>query len=981
MTPHPLKVERELRGWSQAKVAEAVGTNTRTVIRWEQGQTIPYPYYREQLCALFGKNARELGLLEEKASPTISTIPSTPAPEPPLQAIPPGPAISLAPSAIWKVPPIFMPLVGRSLEIAEVRDLLNSDAVRLLTLVGAGGIGKTRLSIQLAHEVWTGFTDGICFVALTAATAPEHVLSSIAHELDLWDESVPPLERVQRMLRDKQLLLVLDNFEQVMAAAPLLEQLLLACPGVKMLVTSRVVLHLALEHQYRLAPLAVPDLKKLSERGAMEQVAHYASVELFVQRARTLLPAFQVTEANAAALAEICVRLDGIPLAIELAAARIKLLPPQALLPRLSHSLSVLTKGLLSLPERHQTLRNTIRWSYDLLEEDEQYLFRLLSVFVGGFTVEAGEAVFAAVSAGQKDGTLTALDGLDSLIDKSLLHPAGAADGEREPRLEMLETIREYGRECLLEHGELELARQGHATFYLHYVEEVASKLVEPQQAMWLDRLEQEHSNLQAAMEWLLFQAEEGFEPGEKRAMALRLGSALGQFWLIRGYLREGWTFIEQALRPYGNASGDIYDDEAMLALANAYHIAAELIMRLGDLDRAETLLDQSIRLYRQLANTLQLANAIRRLGWVAHQKGETTAAYQHYEQTLALFKEVDDKKGIANTMLNMAYIVQTQGDYKQAGVLLEEVVMRQRAIQNKTGLFSALYQLAQVLFGAEEYPPIQRIRALLHEGLDIAREMGDQRGVSSMHGLLGWVALSQGNLAEARLLLEDCLQFYKEGGDRIIAGQYLALLAEVCVAQEDYGTAQELLAETLAMGKEIGSKTEVTAVALEGMAGLAAAQSNLPWTVRLWAAADRWREDIHTPTAPGQQKAYERTLEELRGVLGQNVFSSLWEEGRRLSPDEVWTARYAPLSTALDQPGVGTARPRKKVAAYPAGLSAREVEVLRLVAQGLSDAQIAEQLILSTRTVTTHLTAIFNKIGSNSRTAAVRFASEHHLL
>ena len=923
MTPHPLKVERQLRGWSQAKVAEAVGTNTRTVIRWEQGQTVPYPYYRERLCALFGKNARELGLLGEEyeevedvaeqekfqeqqspvsapsvasASPaaeppsyaTVAVIPIT---DPPLQAIPVTP---LAPAAFFKVPPILTPLVGRVREVAEVKDLLHSDAVRLLTLVGAGGIGKTRLSIQLAHELWPSFTDGICFVALTTATTPEHVLSSIAHELDLHDESVPPLERVQNLLRNKQMLLVLDNFEQVVTAAPLLEQLLLPCPGVKLLVTSRIVLHLALEHQYRLTPLAVPDLKKLPKHGAMEQVAHYAAVELFVQRARTLLPTFQVTETNAAALAEISVRLDGIPLAIELAAARIKLLPPQALLPRLSHSLSVLTKGLPSLPERQQTLRNTIRWSYELLQEEEQSLFRLLSVFVGGFTIEAAEALFATFTTGRK-GQLTALDGLDSLIDKSLLHSSGTADEEREPRLVMLETLREYGHECLLEHNELELARQSHAAYYLHYAQEVARKLVEPQQALHLDLLEQEHSNLQAAMEWLLFQPEAGSEQEEKGIMALRLGSALGQFWLIRGYLREGWTFIEQALRPYTNTPREIQNAEAMLALANAYHTAAELIMRLGDLDRAETLLEQSIQLYRQLADTLQLATALRRLGWVAHQKGLTTEAYQHYEQALALFKELDNKQGITNIMLNMAYLVQTQGDYKQASVLLEEVVTRQRAISNKTGLFSALYQLAQVLFGAEEYPPIPRIRALLHEGLHIAREMGDKRGVSSMHGLLGWVALSQGNLAEARVLLEDCLQFYKEGGDRIIAGQYLALLAEVYIAQQEYETAQELLVETFAMGKAIGSKTEVTASALESTAGLAITQGNHPWAVRLWAAADRWREDIQTPIIPGQRPEYERNLAELRSILGQNVFDSLWDEGRRLSPDEVWAARYAP--------------------------------------------------------------------------------------
>ncbi len=971
--PHPLKIERELRGWSQAKVAEAVGTNVRTVIRWEQRQTLPFPFYRERLCALFGKNARELELMAdsdehpgeqetsqgERSAHAVS--------ESPLAHSTPDPSASL-----WKVPPVFLSLVGRSREIAEIKALLTSSEVRLLTLLGTGGIGKTRLSIQLAHELWPLFADGICFVALTAVSDPEQVVSFIAHELNLQDESILPDERVQRFLHEKQMLLVLDNFEQVVQAASALEQLLVACPRVKMLVTSRVVLHSTLEHQYRLSPLAVPDLRHLPDRAA---IAQYASVELFVQRASTLLPTFQVTTANAASLAEICVRLDGVPLAIELAAARVRLLPPHVLLPRLSQSLQVLTKGLPMLPARQQTLRNTIRWSYDLLDAGEQHLFRLLSVFVGSFTLGAVESVFAAMMEETTGSMPTVLDGLDSLIDKSLLQLSEPADETGEPRLAMLETIREFGRESLLEHGEMELARRSHAECYLKLAEEAAQKLQGPQQMKSLERLDQEHGNLQAAMEWMLEQTNASStmrEPENRNAMALRMGNASGTFWLSRGYLAEGWRFMEQAISAYVG--------EVTPVLASDYIIAAQLIMRLGNLEQAETLGERGIESYRVLGDRTNLAVALRMAGWIAHQRNQVARAYHLYEQSLALFKELDHHRGVAYTMLNMAFILQRQGDYAQAASMLEEVVIRQRALKDKAGIVNALYQLAQVLFGAEEQPPVQRIRSLLNEGLELAEELGESRGAASMRGLAGWIEFSEGNLTEARSLVEDCLRFYKQGGDREITGQFLATLGEIVTGQGDYKTARSLFEESLAVEKELGDRTEIAAVALEGIARLAITQGDHRWAVRLWAAAACVREAIQVAMMPGQRPTHERAVEQSRLFLGEKAFTALWDDGRALSLDEVWSARHRPAPNMQDE-AVHPHPPKKKSTLYPAGLSAREVEVLRLVAQGLSDAQVAKQLIISTRTVTTHLTSIYNKLGINSRSAAVRFAVEHHLL
>ena len=898
MKSHPLKVERELRGWSQARVAEAVGTNTRTVIRWEQGQTIPYPYYRERLCALFGKNARELGLLEDeagdveqnahketsKAEQPQNEQPATP----PAAAAPVIDSALAAPEALWKVPPVFMPLVGRAREIEEIKAMLTTPDVRLVTLSGAGGIGKTRLSIQLAHELWSHFAGGICFVGLTAINDPAQVMPIIARELDLPDESIPARERIQKFLRDRQMLLVLDNFEQVAQAAPELEQALAACPRVKMLVTSRVVLRIALEYQYRLPPLAVPGSKQLPDSAA---IAQYPAVELFVQRARTIMPSFSVTEANAVALAKICARLDGIPLAIELAAARVKLLSPEVLLPRLSRSLHVLTRGLSTLPERQQTLRSTIQWSYDLLDAGEQHLFRLLSVFAGGFSLEIAESFFAIIVEGEVNSpfdALDALDGLDSLIDKSLLQPALALDDTGEARLEMLETIREYGRERLLEEGEMELARAAHAECYLRFAEQAAQQLTGQQQAVWLERLDREYGNLQAAMEWMLADDSSPLPQQKMRnrkAMALRLVNALGWFWLTRGYLGEGWRFAEQALAASQR-------EEATPVLARACTLASQMIMRLGNLDRAEGLLEQGIQHYRELQDTSNLADALRALGWVAHQKSQPGRAYALYEQSLALFKQCDNRRGIANILLNMAFIVQTQGDYRQATVLLEEVVAQQRASGNKTGILNALYQLAQVLFGAEEHPPFERIRSLLDEGLRLAEEMGDRRGAASIKGLAGWVAFSQDNVAEARHLLEDFLRFYKDGGDRQIMGQYLTILSEVVTTQGDEDTARSLLEQSMTIGREPGSKNEVVASALEGMAKLAVAQGNYTRAVQLWAVAARWREEIQVSMMPSQLASHERTLAQARIALGEQTFTSIWETSCTLSPDEVWAAR-----------------------------------------------------------------------------------------
>jgi predicted ATPase len=410
--------------------------------------------------------------------------------------------------------------------------------VRLLTLTGPGGTGKTRLGLQVAADLLEDFESGVFFVPLEALRDPTLVASSIARTLGLQDRAGQVLlDSLRESLQDKQMLLVLDNFEQVVAAAPLVAELLAACPRLKCLVTSRVVLRLRGEHEFPVPPLDLPDPRHLP---AMDTLSQYAAVELFIQRALALKPDLRVDNATAPAVVAICVRLEGLPLAIELAAARIKLFPPQALLARLGRRLELLRGGTRDMPERHQTLRHAIAWSYDLLEAGEQALFRRLAVFAGGCTLEAAEVVCQAVHApaagpGQ---SLEVLDGVASLVDKSLLRQQAQVSGE--PRFRMLETLCEYGLECLTASGEEPAVRRAHADYYRVLVEAAEPALTGPAQEAWLEQLEAEHDNVRAALRW----AEESGEA----EMGLRLAGALCQFWLIRGHLREGQEWFARLL-------------------------------------------------------------------------------------------------------------------------------------------------------------------------------------------------------------------------------------------------------------------------------------------------------------------------------------------------------------------------------------------------------------------------------------------------
>ncbi len=623
------------------------------------------------------------------------------------------------------LPTYLTPLLGREQDVQTVAVLLGRPEVRLVTLTGPGGVGKTRLGVQVASHLHETFADGACFVPLAEISDADLVLPAISQALDLPEtEQASLLEHLELFLHGKHLLLLLDNFEQVVSAAPLVGELLAKCPAVKAVVTSRTVLRLPGEYEFPVSPLALPSPTSPQDAGALAQ---YAAVALFVQRAELRLPGFSLTDANAVIIADICARLDGLPLAIELAAARIKLLQPGAILARLHHRLDLLTGGARGLPARQQTLRNTITWSYDLLPAQEQRLFRRLSVFAGSFTLRAAEAVCGAPG----DMSVSILDGVASLVEHSLLQPVEQAGDE--PRFLILETIREYGLECLGATGEAVSVKNAYAGSSLALAQEAAPKLASAEQGQWLARLEQEHEHLRASLGWLL--------ECQDRLPALRLAVALWRFWFIRGHLSEGRKWLEQVL-----ALGEESMEPAAIraARANVLVGTAILIGYQGEYRRARRSGEESLALFRDLGDQRGMAAALGSLGLLARFSNDYAEARALYEQSLALLRELDDRWGIAQTLSQFA-----------------------RAL-----LFSA-------------QPDYTTVRSLCEESLVIFRELGDRRGAAEVLFVQGFLAYRQGDYPAAQALMNEVLPISREFGDRRMTSRALIILGEESTAAE----------------------------------------------------------------------------------------------------------------------------------------------------------------------------------------------------
>jgi predicted ATPase/class 3 adenylate cyclase len=762
------------------------------------------------------------------------------------------------------------PFLGREKEVDAIGQLLLRDSSRLVTLTGPGGIGKTRLGLQVAAELSEHFPDGTWFVSLAPLSDPDLVIPTISQVLGLQEtRDQTPLEQVKRSLQRKQTLLLLDNFEQVGAAATSVADLLTCCPHLKVLVTSREVLHLRAEHDYAVPPLTLPDPKHLPDLLTLSQ---YDAVALFIERAQAVKSEFQVTNTNAPAVAEICVRLDGLPLALELAAARLRLFPPQALLTRLGQRLPLLTSSTRDAPARQHTLRNTIAWSYDLLEASEQRLFRRLCVFVGGMTLPAVEAVCAALG----DKPAAVLDGLASLMDKSLLRQS-EPEGEQ-PHFVMLETIREYGWEALSESFEAEATRQAHAAYFLALAEEAAPELLGPRIAEWMRRLKLEHDNLRAAMNWLLEQGE--------AAMTLRMGTALEWFWELNYSLHEGWNALSQAL--VGSENVDV------LVRARGLMNAGYLASSLGHFERGEDLGKEGLALFRTIGDTAGMGEAVFNLERSATLRGDAVAVRSLCEESLVLNREVGNKTRIAWSLFYLAYSDLWQGEYGGTRARFEESLALFREMGNLYGIAHLLNALAVYALMGPGDLPLDQAQVMAEESLVLYRDIGTRNWEALALGVLGIFMFLQGDTTTARLLLEQSCTRYREMGNEGQIAWTLFLLGRVLAAEGDLGAARAACEESLVleMRVNVGLSFVDIAPALESLAAVVAAQGEATWAARLWGRAEAQRETIKTPLLPIDRADYDQAVAFARLQLDEPSFAAAWAQGRAMTLEQVFAAR-----------------------------------------------------------------------------------------
>jgi predicted ATPase/DNA-binding CsgD family transcriptional regulator len=860
--------------------------------------------------------------------------------------------LSLEP--MWEVPTTFTPLFGREQEVATICALLKRPEVCLLTLVGVGGIGKTRLSLEVTYEMREFFVDGVCFVHLASVSDPELVIPTIAQALGIQEIRAQSIfEQMKVALRDKRFLLLLDNFEQVVMAAPLIEELLGVCHDLKIMVTSRWVLHVQGEQEFPVLPLSLPDLAQV------DASAQSASMALFVQRAQSILPNFQITPENARAIAEICVRLDGLPLAIELAAARVKLLPPQALLSRLSRRLQLLTGGLRSFPERHQTLRNAIKWSYDLLDDQEQQFFRRISVFVGGWTLEAVETVWN-VGHGTNSGSLSVLDGVASLLEKSLLLRIEQA-WEEEPRFSLLETVREYALEALHESGEAEVIQRTHALYYLRLVEEVEPHLKGAQHITWLAHLEREQENLRAALGWLIEQ--------EEAELALRFCRSLWWFWRLRGYWSEGRRWLEAAL-------GLVKAGKATEAHARALCAAGDLAYYQDDYVIARSVLEEAVALCRTLDLESELATALCTLGVTLYAQGDVLGSRHMLEESEALCRTLSNIWQLAYVLRQSGLIALHQGNIEQAAAYTQEALALVRELDDNSLFATILSNLGGIAIRQGDL--IQAV-TIAREALTLARELGDKSLLASMLQNLGYLVSLQGDLEQAATLTQEGLSLFRELGDRTYITIALHSLGYLTALQGDLEKAEACYREGLSLAQEIRNETRM-GWHLVGLASIASIEKQPIRAARLFGAAEM-RLDVKAVMNTIEREDYERGVQSVRSLLGEKSFAAALAEGQIMTPEQILAAQEPEsLPAQVPRKPQVTSTTRTSLT-NPAGLTVREVEVLRLVAQGLTDAQVAEQLVISPRTVNWHLTTIYSKLQISSRSAATRFAIEQHLV
>jgi predicted ATPase/transcriptional regulator with XRE-family HTH domain len=849
---------RQLRlsaGLTQEALAERAGVSARGIQDLERGVRIAP---RAETVRLL---ADALVLSEQSRASLIASAH-------PELAVPP-PVTRPAASRLPRPP---TPLIGRERDVAAgcavLRNAATTGSARLLTLSGPGGVGKTRLALAIASEIAADYADGVVWVDLAPAPDPSHVAAVIAEAVGLREGGERPVgEQLRAALSGQSLLLVIDNCEHVLPAMPLIGMLLAGAPRLAVLASSRARLRLRGEREQPVEPLDLPEIG-VAAAPHLAEIEQAAAVRLFVERAVDARPGFALRADNAAAVAAICRQLDGLPLALELAAARTNILLPEALQARLAQRLPLLTGGARDAPERQQTMRQAIAWSHDLLREAERVVFRRLAAFTGGSTLDAAIAVVAGTGRGSS-GQDEVLDGLSTLVEQSLLRSderfsAGAAAA----RVAMLETVREYALERLEASGEADAVRRDHAMVYLELAERAEPELTGPAQAEWLGILGAEHDNLRSALSWSLGAGDS--------AIALRLTGALARFWRMRGHPREGLSWLERALA--------LEHGPAPAARGKALEGAGRIAHDLGQSEKAAALSEAALGIWRTLDDRHGQARVLDDLGNVAHDRGEFTRSIALHEQALVLVRESGDRRATGRSLNNLAMVALYQSQDERAENLYCEALAHLREVGDSYGVNVVLTNLGIVAIRRGE---LDRAAALSGESLAGCRELGDEQGVGAALINLAEVAHLQGDLGHAAALYDEARSLLHDLGDERSVAEAAHGQACLALTRGESEHAAMRFGESLALAYKLDDKVKVADV-LEGLAAVAIRQDRAEQAVDLLGTAAALRERLAARAPAHRHADLERCTAECRAALDEAVFTAAWSAGHE------WTIERA---------------------------------------------------------------------------------------
>lgn len=854
------------------------------------------------------------------------------------------------PEAKVQLPAPPSPLIGRDRELRETHSILLRPEVRLVTLAGPPGVGKTRLALEVARAARPAFPDGVRFVDLSLLTDADQVMPVLAHSLRVAGGRKPLLEAVAQALGQRRVLLVLDTFEHVLDAAADVGALLDQAAGLKVLATGREPLRLRWEYVVAIGPLRVPELARLP---APRRLARVPAVALLVDRVRQASRQFRLTEANAEAIARICVHLDGLPLALELVAPAVKALGAQTVVERLDRRLSLLSRSARDLPPRHRTLRAAVGWSYGLLGPPEQLVFRRLSVLVGGWTLEMAAAVCDLP-------TGVVVDALSRLVDKNLVHRESSPGGGR---FRMLETVREFAEEQLAASGELAGTYRRAAESFAELAERAEPALRGPQQKAWLDRLDAEYPNLRAALQWCC-------EAKEADTLC-RLAAALLPLWNVRGSWQEGRRWISAAL---AQAEG-----VPPLRRARLLYSLAVLAWRLGESETAAAAVEQAAELAGRAGDPALSAHALRTAASVKRDRADVAGARELADQSLQLFREIQDPHGISSALRLVGFAALEWCAFPEAAEPFAESLQLARRLGDTRGVAWSLYGLAAVALAAGEneagsVAEVTRADTLGRECLELFSELGDRNGVAQALTLLARVEVIRGDYGKAEARYREALAIRQELGNPADLASLLVELAVLAEVRGDDGGAARLFQKALGQFRH-GAYPLGLAHAAEGLAILASqlhhprtAARLLGFAGSLYEATGVTQSHLRIPGMPRLDQVREAE-QEAQAALGQEGYAQAWAEGAAM-PLEALAAEASTLTPTGARQGSGAG-----------GLTPREQEVAALVAQGLSNREIAAQLGISERTVDSHVIHILNRLGFRSRAQVAAWVTEHHLI